>query len=85
MDTQKTPSGNMTRVQNSHFLIADKYFYEVSVKPVHCEITWMKIHLIKPLSQLAHEHLTTLCDRNFLASHELSHTWHDVSHSLRAF
>ena len=40
---------------------------------------------LKPLSQLAHEHFTTLCDRNFLASYELSHTLHDVWLSLHAF
>lgn len=33
---------------------------------------------IKPLSQLAHEHFTTLCDWNFLASH----TFHELLHSL---
>lgn len=30
------------------------------------------------LSQLAHERFTTPCDRNVLASHELSHRLHDV-------
>lgn len=28
----------------------------------------------KPLLQMAHKHLTTLCDQNFWASYELSHT-----------
>ena len=40
---------------------------------------------LKPLSQLAHDHFTTLCDRNILASHDLSHTLHDHSHSLHLF
>ena len=40
---------------------------------------------LKPLSQLAHDHFTTLCDRTILASHDLSHTLHDHSHSLHLF
>ena len=40
---------------------------------------------LKPLSQLAHDHFTTLCDQNILASHDLSHTLHDHSHSLHLF
>ena len=55
---------------------------------------WFKYHIfafqcsfwcLKPLSQLAHDHFTTLCDRNILASHDLSHTLHDHSHSLHLF
>lgn len=42
-------------------------------------IQWLvNIMSIKPLSQLAHEHFTTLWDWNFLASH----TFHELLHSL---
>ena len=44
-----------------------------------------RIPFLKPLSQLAHDHFTALCDRNILASHDLSHTLHDHSHSLHLF
>ena len=40
---------------------------------------------LKPLSYLAHDHFTTLCDQNILASQDLSHTLHDHSHSLHLF
>lgn len=36
----------------------------------------------KPLSELAHEHFSTLCDQNFLALHELLHALHEPSQSL---
>lgn len=39
---------------------------------------------LKPLSQLAPDHFTTFCDREFLDSHKLSHTLRELSHSLHA-
>ena len=40
---------------------------------------------LKPFSQLAHEHSTTLCDWNFLALHKLLHALRDFSYSLHVF
>ena len=52
---------------------------------IHSNSPFGPVGCLKPLSQLAHDHFTTLCDRNILASHDLSHTLHDHSHSLHLF
>lgn len=44
-----------------------------------------RIVSIEPLFQLANEHFTTRCDRNFITSHELSHTLHMLSKSLTLY
>ena len=71
-------------------VVGESYDRFVAIMRYNCQTTTseerraLKVFVLKPLSQLAHDHFKTLCDPAFWQSHDGSPTLHELSLPLHA-